>query len=95
MFGFTNVLMDVINNEKPAYLAVVFDPPGGNFRNVEYAEYKANRDETPEDIKLSVPLIFQILKGFGVPIIMKEGYEADDVIGHIAKIAEKEGFLTT
>lgn len=94
MFGFTNVLMDVINNEKPAYLAVVFDPPGGNFRNVEYAEYKANRDETPEDIKLSVPLIFQILKGFGVPIIMKEGYEADDVIGHIAKIAEKEGFLT-
>ncbi len=94
MFGFTNVLLDVINNEKPSHLAVVFDPPGGNFRNDMFAEYKANRDETPEDIKLSVPLVFKILKGFGVPIIMKEGYEADDVIGHIAKIAEKEGYLT-
>ncbi|NQX93304.1 MAG: DNA polymerase I, partial [Flavobacteriales bacterium] len=94
MFGFTNVLLDVINNEKPTHLAVVFDPPEGNFRTEEYADYKANRDETPEDIKLSVPLIFKILKGFGVPIIMVPRYEADDVIGHIAKIAEKEGFFT-
>lgn len=94
MFGFTNVLMDVIHNEKPSHLAVVFDPPEGNFRTEVYTEYKANRDETPEDIKLSVPYLHKIIQGFGVPIIMVPRYEADDVVGHIAKIAEKEGFLT-
>ena len=94
MFGFTNVLMDVIHNEKPSHLAVVFDPPEGNFRTEVYTEYKANRDETPEDIKLSVPYLHQIIQGFGIPIIMVPRYEADDVVGHIAKIAEKEGFLT-
>lgn len=94
MFGFTNVLMDVINNEKPTHLAVVFDPPGGSFRTDDYALYKANRDETPEDIKLSGPFIDRILEGFNVPRIMVMNYEADDVVGHIAKIAEKEGFQT-
>ncbi|MGB0424264.1 MAG: 5'-3' exonuclease H3TH domain-containing protein, partial [Flavobacteriales bacterium] len=94
MFGFTNVLMDIINNEKPTHLAVVFDPPGGSFRTEDYPLYKANRDETPEDIKLAIPFIKQIIEGFNIPVIMVMNYEADDVVGHIAKIAEKEGFQT-
>ncbi len=94
MFGFTNVLLDVLKNEKPSHLAVVFDPPEGNFRSETFADYKANREETPEDIRVSVPWIMKILKGFGVPIIMVNGFEADDVIGAIAKHAEKDGFQT-
>ena len=94
VFGFTNALLDIINNEKPSHLAVVFDPPGPTFRKEAFEAYKANRDETPEDIKLSVPFIKEILKGFGVPVIEQAGYEADDVIGHIAKHAEKDGYLT-
>lgn len=94
MFGFTNSLLEVLNKEKPSHIAVVFDPPGGTFRNEEFAEYKANRDETPEDIKLSVPFIKQIIEGFDVPTITVANYEADDVIGAIAKKAEKEGFKT-
>ncbi|MCH2198169.1 MAG: DNA polymerase I [Flavobacteriales bacterium] len=94
MFGFTNVVLDIVNNEKPTHIAVVFDPPGGTFRTEQYQAYKANRDETPEDIKLSVPFIKDILKGFGIPIMVKEGFEADDVIGTVAKQAEKDGYLT-
>ncbi|WP_306641565.1 DNA polymerase I [Sanyastnella coralliicola] len=94
MFGFTNVVLDIVNNEKPTHIAVVFDPPGGTFRSEQYESYKANRDETPEDIKLSVPFIKDILKGFGIPIMVKEGFEADDVIGTVAKQAEKDGYLT-
>lgn len=94
IFGFTNALLDIINNEKPSHLAVVFDPPGPTFRKEEFEAYKANREETPEDIKLAVPFIKQILDAFGVPVIEQAGFEADDVIGHIAKHAEKDGFLT-
>ncbi len=92
VFGFTNAILEVIRNEKPTHLAVVFDPPGGSFRNVRYPEYKANRDETPEDIKRSVPWILQVLEGFNIPQISKEGFEADDVIGFISQKAEKAGF---
>jgi DNA polymerase-1 len=92
VFGFTNAILEIIRNEKPTHLAVVFDAPGGSFRNVQYPEYKANRDETPEDIKRSVPWIFQVLDGLNVPQISKVGYEADDVIGFIAQKAETEGF---
>lgn len=94
MFGFTNAVLDILKNEKPTHIAVVFDPPEGNFRTEQYTDYKANRSETPEDIKLSVPYIMEILKGFGIPILMENGYEADDVIGTIAKRAEKDGYLT-
>lgn len=94
MFGFTNVLLDIMRNEKPSHMAVVFDAPAQTLREIDYEAYKANREETPEDIKLSVPYIMQIIEAFNIPILMKEGYEADDVVGTLAKVAEKEGFLT-
>ncbi|MEZ4798743.1 MAG: DNA polymerase I [Flavobacteriales bacterium] len=94
MFGFTNTLLDIINNEKPSHIAVVFDAPEQTLREIDYEAYKANREETPEDIKLSVPWIMRIIEGFNIPILMAPGYEADDVIGTLAKKAEQEGFLT-
>lgn len=92
VFGFTNALLEVVKNEKPTHVAVVFDPPGGSFRTEVYEEYKANRDETPEDIKTSVPLILEVLKGLNIPVLMRPGYEADDLIGTLSVLAEKEGF---
>ncbi len=92
MFGFTNTLLDVINNSKPTHLAVAFDLSGPVLRNTYFEAYKANREETPDDIKISVPYIRKIVEGFNIPIIECEGYEADDVIGTIAKISEKNGF---
>jgi DNA polymerase-1 len=92
MFGFTNTLLDVINNCKPTHLAVAFDISGPVFRNNDFEAYKANREETPDDIKLSIPYIRQIVEAFNIPILEHEGYEADDVIGTIAKTAEKNGF---
>lgn len=92
IFGFTNSLNEIIQKEKPSHIGVVFDPPGPNFRHEMYPEYKANRDATPEDIIKSVPYIKDILRGFKIPIIEVPGYEADDVIGTLAKKAEKDGF---
>lgn len=94
IFGFTNVLNNILKTEKPTHIAVCFDPPGGTFRHEEYTEYKANRDETPEDIRSAVPWILKIIEAFNIPIILKEGFEADDVVGTLAKMAEKEGFTT-
>jgi len=92
MFGFTNALAEILNNRKPTHIAVAFDVSGPTFRNDDYPEYKANRDETPDDIKLAIPYIKKIIKGYNIPILEKEGFEADDVIGTIAKKAEKEGY---
>jgi DNA polymerase I len=92
VFGFTVTLDELIRKENPDYIAVVFDYPGPNFRNVLYSEYKANRLKTPEEIKTSVPYIKKILEGYNIPVIEISGYEADDVIGTLAKKAEKEGF---
>ncbi len=92
VFGFTNAVNDVLKNEQPTHIAVVFDPPTETFRTEQYAAYKANRDETPEDIKLSVPYIKEIMAGFGIPVLEVPGYEADDMIGTVAKYAEKEGY---
>lgn len=92
MFGFTNALSDVINNHNPTHIAVCFDMPGKTFRNDDYPAYKANREETPDDIKISIPYIRQIIEAFNIPIIEKQGFEADDIIGTMAKKAEKEGF---
>lgn len=92
IFGFTNALIEVIRTEQPTHLAVVFDPPGPTVRTEQFQEYKANRDETPEDIKLSVPWIVQILEGLRIPVLQAPGYEADDLIGCLAVRAEKEGF---
>lgn len=94
IFGFTNTLLDVIKTQKPTHLAVAFDFPSETLRQQDYADYKANREETPEDIKKSIPIIMEIIKGFDIPILMVEGYEADDVIGTIVKKAEKQGFTS-
>ena len=94
IFGFMNSLLDVIKREKPDHLAVCFDKGGSVFRTELYGEYKANRDETPEAIKIAVPYIQKILAGMNIPVIEKAGYEADDIIGTLAKQAEKEGFQT-
>jgi len=94
IMGFTNSLIDVIKRERPDYLAVCFDKGGSKSRRELYDDYKANRDETPEAIKLALPFIENILRAMHIPIIIKEGYEADDIIGTLAKKAEKEGFQT-
>jgi DNA polymerase I len=85
VFGFVNTLDELLRKENPTHIAVVFDPPSPTFRNEMYAEYKANRDETPEDIKLSVPYIKKIIEAYRIPVIEVAGYEADDVIGTLAK----------
>jgi DNA polymerase I len=92
IFGFVNTLEELMSKEKPTHIAVAFDPSGPNFRHEMYPEYKANRDETPEDIKKSVPWIKEILKAYGIPILQVTGYEADDVIGTLAKKAESDGY---
>ena len=92
VFGFTTTVLDVLKNEKPTHLAVVFDPPGPTFRHEEYTEYKANRDETPEDIRASVPRVLEVAEAMRIPTITIPGYEADDTIGALSVMAEKEGF---
>ena len=94
IFGFMNTLDEVLKNEKPSHIAVVFDPPTPTFRHEMYEQYKANRDETPEDIRIAVPWIKRLLDAYNIPIIESDGYEADDVIGTLAKKAEKKGFTT-
>lgn len=94
IYGFTNTLIDLIAKENPSHVAVVFDPPGPTFRHDMYKEYKAHREAMPEDIRKSIPYIKNIIKGFRIPILQVDGYEADDVIGSLAKQAEKEGFTT-
>ncbi len=94
ILGFVNSLFDVIKREKPDHLAVAFDKEGSRDRLEIFPEYKANRDETPEAIKIAVPIIQEILKAMHIPIIERAGVEADDLIGTIAKQAEKEGYKT-
>lgn len=94
IFGFTNSLIELIRREKPSHLAVVFDVGKENVRTADYADYKANRSETPEAIKVAVPYIHRILEAMHIPILGVEGYEADDVIGTIACKAEKENYTT-
>ena len=94
-FGFTNVLIDVINKEKPTHIAVVFDAPGGaTNRTADYEHYKAHREEMPEDIRNMIEPIKEIIRAFHIPILLLEGFEADDLIGTLAKRAEEEGFIT-
>lgn len=92
IMGFMNSLMDVIRREKPDHLAVAFDKGGSDLRNEMFPEYKANRDATPEAIKIAVPYIQELLRAMHIPIMEKEGFEADDLIGTLAKQAEKENF---
>ncbi|MBV7269715.1 DNA polymerase I [Winogradskyella luteola] len=94
IMGFMNSLLDVIKRERPDHLAVCFDKGGSVDRIEMYDAYKANRDETPEGIKTAIPYIYEILKAMHIPIMVKEGYEADDVIGTLSRQAEKEGYKT-
>ncbi|MFK5958934.1 MAG: DNA polymerase I [Lutibacter sp.] len=94
ILGFTNSLLDVIKREKPDHLAVAFDKGGSKIRSEAFPEYKSNRQETPEAIKIAVPYIHKILEAMHIPIIEKAGFEADDLIGTLSKQAEKEGFKT-
>ena len=92
IFGFINTLEEVLRKENPSHIAVAFDPPGLTFRHEEFEQYKAQREKTPEDIKLSVPIIKQIIEAYNIDILEVPGYEADDVVGTIAKRANKDEF---
>lgn len=92
IFGFVNTLEELLRKENPTHLAVAFDPPGGTFRHDAYEHYKAQRQETPEDIRAAVPIIKKIIEAYNIKILEVPRYEADDVIGTIAKKAEKENF---
>lgn len=94
IMGFMNSLLDVIKREKPDHLAVCFDKGGSQERTEMFTEYKANRDETPEAIVIAVPYIQKILEAMHIPVVVKEGFEADDIIGTLAKQAEKENYKT-
>jgi len=94
IMGFMNSLLDVIKRERPDHLAVCFDKGGSSDRVEMFEDYKANRQETPEAIKIAVPYIEEILRAMHIPIMVKEGYEADDIIGTLSRQAEKEGFKT-
>jgi DNA polymerase I len=93
-FGFTNALIDVMKKENPTHLAVVFDAPTMTNRAEEHSFYKANREEMPEDIRNMIEPIKRIIEAFNIPILLRDGFEADDVIGTLAKKAEKKGFIT-
>lgn len=92
VFGFVNTLDEILRNEDPSHIAVVFDPPSPTFRHKMYEEYKANRQTTPEDIKRSVPIIKEIINAYNIQILEVEGFEADDVVGTVAKKAAAEDY---
>jgi DNA polymerase-1 len=94
IFGFLLTLDEILQNQDPSHIAVIFDPPGPTFRHEMYREYKANRDATPEDIKKAVPYIKDLLEAYGIPVYEASGYEADDLIGTMSRQATEMGFTT-
>lgn len=94
VYGFVNTLEEVLRKERPTHIAVCFDPSGPTFRSERYPAYKSEREATPEDIRLAIPFIKEIVKAYRIPLLEVEGFEADDVIGTMARKAEKEGFTT-
>lgn len=92
IMGFTNTLLEVLNNQKPSHIAVVFDTAAPTQRHIEFEAYKAQREAMPEDLAASIPYIFRLIEGFNIPIITMDGYEADDIIGTLAKKAETQGY---
>ena len=92
VMGFTNTLLEVLKNQQPTHIAVVFDTAAPTVRHIEFEAYKAQRESMPEDLAKSIPYVFRLIEGFGIPIITKDGYEADDIIGTLAKKAENAGF---
>lgn len=95
IFGFVNTLEDILRTENPDFIAVAFDPKGGTFRDEMYAEYKAQREATPEDIRLAVPIIKDLLQAYRIPILEVTGFEADDVIGTAARLGAAQGMQVT
>lgn len=91
-FGFLNTLLEVINKEKPTHIGVAFDSKGPTFRHDDFAEYKANRQAQPEDITVNIPFCIKLIEGFGIPVLILQGYEADDIIGTFAKKVANEDF---
>jgi DNA polymerase-1 len=94
ILGFTNTLLEVLKKEKPTHIAVVFDTSEPTVRHIEFAEYKANREEMPEDLRTAIPYIKKLITSFHIPVLYSNGYEADDVIGTLAKKAEQHGYVT-
>ena len=94
VLGFVNSLIEVIKKENPTHIAVVFDTPKTTIRHKEYSDYKANREAMPEGISVALPYIDEVLDAFNIQKLYVDGYEADDVIGTLAKKAEKLGFMT-
>ena len=94
IFGFTNTLLEVLKKENPTHIAVVFDTAAPTSRHEEFTAYKANRQEIPEDLASSIPVVVQLCEAFNIPVLSKDGYEADDIIGTLARQAEASGFET-
>ncbi len=94
ILGFANTLYDVLKNEKPTHIGVAFDTMAPTVRHEDFIAYKANREKMPEDLSASIPYIYELIKGFNIPILEVDGYEADDVIGTLSKKAEGAGFFT-
>ncbi len=92
VMGFTNTLLEVLKKEKPTHIAVVFDTEAPTERHTDFEAYKAHREAMPEDLSKAIPYIFKLIEGFNIPVITKDGYEADDIIGTLAKEGEKQGF---
>ncbi|MBN1339587.1 MAG: DNA polymerase I [Bacteroidales bacterium] len=92
ILGFANTLYEVLKNENPSHIAVAFDTSVPTFRHESFEKYKANREDMPEDLSASIPYIFRLIEGFNIPVLTLPGYEADDIIGTLAKKAEKMGF---
>lgn len=94
IFGFTNTLLELLKKEQPTHIAVVFDTAAPTHRHTEYEDYKANREEMPEDLRAAIPYIYQLLDALNIATLESDGYEADDIIGTLAKKAEQHGFIT-
>ncbi|MBI3509405.1 MAG: DNA polymerase I [Bacteroidetes bacterium] len=94
VFGFTNTILELLKKENPTHIAVVFDTAEPTHRHIEFEDYKAHREEMPEDLAASLPYIFELLEAFNIAVLKSDGFEADDVIGTLAKKAEKKGFVT-
>jgi len=94
VLGFANTLLEILKNEKPTHLGVAFDTMAPTQRHEDFADYKANREKMPEDLALSIPYVKELLDAMNIPVLLLDGYEADDVIGTLAKEAEKQGFET-
>src|SRR5204863_3393769 len=94
VFGFTNTLLEILTKEKPTHIAVVFDMEGPTTRHTEFETYKANREEMPEDLRKSIPIIRELIRDYNIEIMGIEAFEADDWIGTLAMKAEKAGYTT-